>query len=183
MRLLYDLILAQVRWGQFQLLLAVSNCFLSWWEEVFVLPVLVGGLWLHNLVGAIMFLWGLWLFFILLGIVWGLCPFVLGGDYDSLFLGAIMTFLFLGIMILCFWGRLWFFCGDFVGIMSSSHLYLSLSPLKLSMGGWPHLLCLFLLPAIPGDCELGPGCGWQVKREREDQGILIELGKLWGVIG
>ena len=49
--------------------------------------------------------------------------------------------------------------------------------------GDPTSCVLFLSPALPGYCELGPGYGWQVKREREDQGVLIELGKLWGVIG
>ena len=69
--------------------------------------------------GAIMFLYS-----------WGrLWPFILG-DYDFFVPGGDYVSLFLGIKFLCSWGRLWFSCGDCVGIMSSSHLYLSLSPLN-----------------------------------------------------
>ena len=43
---------------------------------------------------------------------------------------------------------------------------------------------MFLSPAISGNCGLGPEGGGQVNRKREDQGVLIELGKqAWGVIG
>ena len=49
----------------------------------------------------------------------------------------------------------------------------------------PHSVCsVFLSPAISGNCGLGPEGGGQVNRKREDQGVLIELGKqAWGVIG
>ena len=86
MYVLYDFILAsEVRlfldigesWHGDKSWLAVSGSFLSWWEEVFVLPIHVGGLWLCILgdcVG-IMFFWGSWYVHNLLGEI----PFVLRG--------------------------------------------------------------------------------------------------------
>ena len=68
--------------------------------------------------------------------------------------------------------------------MSFSHLFLSLSPETEYGRGGPLIQCVFLSPAISGNCGLGPEGGGQVNRKREDQGVLIELGKqAWGVIG
>ena len=70
-------------------------------------------------------------------------------------------------------------------------------PTSPSMGeygeGDPTSCVLFLSPALPGYCELGPGYGWQVKRE--EKGVInrtwkaalgvyrIRKGVFWGVIG
>ena len=70
-------------------------------------------------------------------------------------------------------------------------------PTSPSMGeygeGDPTSCVLFLSPALPGYCELGPGYGWQVKKDREDQGVInrtwkaalgvyrIRKGVIWGV--
>ena len=62
----------------------------------------------------------------------------------------------------------------FEGIMIFFHLYQFIPqfvPTSPSMGeygeGDPTSCVLFLSPALPGYCELGPGYGWQVKREEK----------------
>ena len=180
--------------------LAVSGSFLSWWEEVFVLPIHVGGLWLvflgirrglysfgdlDNLVRRLWFSCGDYDFFVPRGDYF---PLFLGikflcswGDYFPLFVGIKFLcswgdYFLEGIMIF-FWGR--FVWGDCEAIMIFFHLYQFIPqfvPTSPSMGeygeGDPTSCVLFLSPALPGYCELGPGYGWQVKKEREDQGCI-----------
>ena len=69
-------------------------------------------------------------------------------------------------------------CGDCVGIMSFSHLFLSLSPETEYGRGGPLIQCVFSVLAIVRNCGLSLGSGGQVSRKRGEQDVLIELGKL-----